>query len=406
MGKKINLKQINFKDKKFIFPLIVVVIVIFIGWSVFGIVTSLNDVEDEDGNHEEITELQDVPTSTSSTMETKAEAMQDIYRHTNEYTAVQGIHDPTLIESDTTIYTAEEIAYLDSLERMAQASQADIVAMNADIQQQNQELAEQRRGLGAGYDSSYASHARVNNFPSSSSNNDLVDEMIMYQKLINGEEILTPEQEAQRKEEQIRLEERQRVMSELNASEVKVVEKVENINKSAFNTITSSSKTQANTTHNTFKAMIDQTTKVEQGSRIRFVLLEDIKINDHIIKKGTHIYGTVSGFSGQRINTTINAIMVNDNYVKVNLNVLDIDGQQGLYVPKSAFRDATNSIASQTVLGGSNMNINSSPDNFMGMAAQAVQQAYQGATQAVSRNITKQRATIKYNTIVYLTNDK
>ncbi|TFH94055.1 conjugative transposon protein TraM [Porphyromonas levii] len=401
MGKKINLKQINFKDKKFIFPLIVVVIVIFIGWSIFGIVTSL-DGESEDGPDKEITELQDVPTSTSTSLESKASAMQDSYKFKNEYTAVQGMYDPTVIDSDTTIYTAEEIAYLDSLERIAQASEADILAMNSDILQQNQDLANQKRGLGSNPVPS--NNPRPIGNDSSSSSNELVDEMIMYQKLINGEEILTPEQEALRKEEQIRLEERQKVMAELNASEVIVVEKVDNINESAFNTISSHSK-KPFTAHNTFKAMVDQTTKVEQGSRVRFVLLEDVKINDDIISKGTHIYGTVSGFSGQRINAKINAIMFNDNYIKVNLNVLDIDGQPGLYVPKSAFRDATKSIASQTIQGG-NVNINSSPDNFVGMAAQAIQQAYQGVTQAVSNNITKQRATIKYNTIVYLTNEK
>lgn len=50
------------------------------------------------------------------------------------------------------------------------------------------------------------------------------------------------------------------------------------------------------------------------------------------------------------------------------------------------------------------MNINTPPENFSGMAVQALQNAYQSVTSAVSQNISKQKATVKYNTIVYLVN--
>lgn len=151
--------------------------------------------------------------------------------------------------------------------------------------------------------------------------------------------------------------------------------------------------------------MVDQTTKVEQGSRLRLILLEDIKVSDKIVKAGTPVYGVVSGFSEQRIEVEVTSIIVNKERVKVELIALDVDGIKGLYVPKSEFRDASKAAASQALQGGQ-MNINSSPDNFIGMAAQAVQNAYQSVSQAVSSNITKNKATIKYNTILYLTNDK
>lgn len=63
---------------------------------------------------------------------------------------------------------------------------------------------------------------------------------------------------------------------------------------------------------NTIKAMVDQTTKVEQDSRIRFVLL-DVRIDNHIIKSGTHIYGVVTGFEEQ-IMAVIKSILVNGEY--------------------------------------------------------------------------------------------
>ena len=42
MSKRLNLKDIDFKDKKFVFPLVIVVIVLFIGWFVFGAVKEMN----------------------------------------------------------------------------------------------------------------------------------------------------------------------------------------------------------------------------------------------------------------------------------------------------------------------------------------------------------------------------
>lgn len=400
MGKKLNLKGINLKDKKYIFPLIVLVLVIIIGWFVFEVVKEVNKEKANQDEQVEVNEIQSLPAGEGGTIVSKSDAMQNAFRDEAEYTAMQGLYDPTIITSDTTIYTAEEIAYLDSLERIAQANQADIDAINAEITRSNQELSEARRGATSSYPAGGGHFGSQETMQSP--DQDLMSEMIMYQKLINGEEILTPQEEQARREEQIRLEERQRVLQELNAQETKVVEKIDNINTSAFNTI-SPKKRSDEKLDNTIKAMVDQTTKVEQGSRIRFVLLDDVRIDNHIIKSGTHIYGVVTGFEEQRIIADIKSILVNGEYLKVDLSVLDVDGLRGLYVPKSAFRDATKAAASQAIQGGQ-MNINSTPDNFVGMASQALQNAYQSVAQAVSSNVTKSKATVKYNTIVYLTN--
>lgn len=401
MKKKFNLKEINFKDKKFIFPLVIFVLVLFIGYFAFGIIQDLNGNQ-TDKENKDVAEIQSIPAGEGGELLSKADAMNESFREAEDYTALQGIYDPTLISSDTTIYTKAEIAYLDSLERIAQGNQADIDAINEEIRRSNQELAEQRKGkyVGAttGYESNY-SHNRSSH--AAGGNQELLDEMIMYQKLINGEEILTPEQEQTRREQQIRQEERQKVMAELTAQETIKVEKADNINTSSFNSI--KSKREKSNSHNTFKAMVDQTVKVEQGSRIRFMLLEDLRVNGSLVPKGTRVYGVVSQFSDQRIITDITTILVNGEQIKVDLSVLDVDGLQGLYVPKSSFRDASKAIASQAVQGGQ-LNMNTNSESFVGMAAQALQNAYQGVTQAVSTNIAKNKATVKYNTIVYLTN--
>lgn len=398
MSKKQNFKLENLRDKKFIFPLLILVIVLIIGWFIFGIISEVKgDSNNDQTQSEGVEEIQSIPAGEGGEISSKSDAMNESYKEMEDYTALSNLYDPTLIASDTTVYTAEEIAYLDSLERIANMNQADIDAMNEQIRKNNEEL-QSSRSLG---------NLEDYNTGTSSDNdkdNDLLNEMMLYQKLINGEEILTPEQESERREAQIRAEERQKVYDELNAKETNMVEKVDGSDRTIFNTV-STRKQQNSSSPNTFKAMVDQTTKVEQGSRLRLILLEDIKVSDKIVKAGTPIYGVVSGFSEQRIEVEVTSIIVNKERVKVELIALDVDGIKGLYVPKSEFRDASKAAASQALQGGQ-MNINSSPDNFIGMAAQAVQNAYQSVSQAVSSNITKNKATIKYNTILYLTNDK
>lgn len=409
MSKKINLKDINFKDKKFIFPLIIAVIVLFIGWFIFGAIKDIKQTDqDETLPAEEVSEIQTIPIEADKQLGTKVEAMNDEFRESEDYTAMQNLYDATRITTDSTVYSAEELAYIDSLERMSKASQAEIDALNQSILGKNQSLSQDRKNLGA-YEATFSSVPGVEADPvqrqaGSDPRKELMEEMQMYQKLINGEEILTPEQEQAKKEEQIRMEERQKVMAELNAQETVKVEKASNINTSAFNTVSVSNLSALE--RNTFKAMVDQTIKVEQGSRVRFILLEDVKIGNDIVKKGSFVYGTVTGFQDQRIMTTINNILVNGRYLKVNLKTLDVDGMEGLYVPKSSFREGAKAAASQAVQGGSNMNITTSPESFTGMAVQALQNAYQSVTSAVSGNISKDKATIKYNTIVYLLNDE
>lgn len=155
------------------------------------------------------------------------------------------------------------------------------------------------------------------------------------------------------------------------------------------------------------QAMIDKTTKSTDGTRLRFKLLDDVIIDDVKLLKGSYIYGTVTGFSAQRVMANITSILVGDRFLKVNLSVYDIDGMEGFYVPASSFREfiqnATAGVASQNI----NFNDNSNSDrgiNAQSIALQALQNIYQAGSSAISKNAKKNKAKIKYNTIVYLIN--
>lgn len=155
------------------------------------------------------------------------------------------------------------------------------------------------------------------------------------------------------------------------------------------------------------RAMIDKTTKAHEGTRLRFKLLDDVSIHEVRLPKGTYLYGTVTGFGQQRVRAAITSILVGGKFLKVNLSVFDNDGMEGFYVPESAFRDFMKEAGASTV----QQNISFESESGYGsgisgeaIALQALQNMYNSATSAVSANIRKNKAKIKYNTIVYLIN--
>ena len=157
------------------------------------------------------------------------------------------------------------------------------------------------------------------------------------------------------------------------------------------------------------RAMIVQTTKAKEGTRLRFKLLDDVTVSGTKLRKGTYLYGTVSGFGQQRVRATITSILAGDKFIKVKLSVFDNAGMERFYVPESAFRDIVKAAGSSTV----QQNISFESENGYGsgisgeaIALQALQNMYNSATSAISSNIRKNKAKIKYNTIVYLINSE
>ena len=184
---------------------------------------------------------------------------------------------------------------------------------------------------------------------------------------------------------------------------VAVVTKAETDNAGSFNTIEDAEKLD----DPLIKAMIDQTTKAHEGTRLRFKLLDDVIVKGVKLKKGTYLYGTVTGFGQQRVMADITSILVKDKFLKIHLSVYDLDGMQGFFVPESAFRDMMKNAGSAAMQ--SNISFDSGGGSGISaeaLALQALQNVYQSTSSAVSQAIKKNRAKIKYNTIVYLINEQ
>lgn len=180
--------------------------------------------------------------------------------------------------------------------------------------------------------------------------------------------------------------------------EVLIVKKADNFQHTSFNTITSNRKKMF------ISAILDEAQTVTAGSRIRIRLLDDIFIGDYLFKKGSYLFGLVSGFTQQRVLINVTSTLYDDQILKFSLSIYDNDGIQGLYVPNSDFRDMMRTAGSRMAQSGQ-ISINQSQSAYQQFISQMGQDFYRSVTQAVSQRIRQNKAKLKYSSIIYLMNE-
>ena len=158
---------------------------------------------------------------------------------------------------------------------------------------------------------------------------------------------------------------------------------------------------------NLIMAIIDEEIKAVDGSRVRLRLLDDVEINEVKLSKGSYLYATMSGFGKQRVNGKISSVLIGDEIYKISLSIYDTtDGLEGLYVPESQFRETAKDIGSSAMQSNMNMSTGYGGNSVSQWAGQALQNAYQRTSNAISNAIKKNRVRLKYGTQVYLVNSK
>ena len=182
-------------------------------------------------------------------------------------------------------------------------------------------------------------------------------------------------------------------------SKAQIVEKKGGLKTEHFNTIIKDK------TNFYIKAIIDEELKVGKDSRIRIRLLEDVVIGDKQIPKGKYLYGVVASFKPQRVEVHISSMLLGDQIIEISLDIYDMDGMKGLYVPESRYRELAKSMGSN-MASGQQLNIENSPDNQMQLMYGLAKDAFNTTTQAAAKTIRKNKARLKYNTMVYLVNTK
>jgi conjugative transposon TraM protein len=91
--------------------------------------------------------------------------------------------------------------------------------------------------------------------------------------------------------------------------------------------------------NNAVEAVIHQDQTIVSGSIIKMRLLNGIYVNGILIGKGSFIYGK-SSINGERLEIEVKSIKSGSSIYPVNLQVYDMDGLDGIYIPGAITRDA------------------------------------------------------------------
>lgn len=148
------------------------------------------------------------------------------------------------------------------------------------------------------------------------------------------------------------------------------------------------------------KAVIDENNKGLLGSRIRFRLLEDIFVSNRKISKGSILFGQISGFSMQRVEITIVSVFTKGEIFPVNLSIYDLDGMKGLYVPQSVFRDMIREMGSNSIQG-TQMDMGG-----QGFFTSLGSKLFTSTSKSIANLIKTNKAKLKYNSYVFLIDEK
>lgn len=400
---KFDLKKINFKQPKYMIPLLVLLPLLFVGYQLIGMFTfEAEPAEDTVVATESVnTDMPMIAENRQTETKSKYQAMLDGFGRVTDYSAVSDAGEE--MTEDVRIkstYKEDEKRRIDSIMAVQNAEAERLKAQfEAQRRQWQQEQAANRNaGQGGGVITRQQADedARIRDREERQMRQ-MQQQMKLIQQMADGKPVMTEEDRRQAEVQKAIALEQQRLRDSIaQANRPLPVSKAGDAGEAFFNTVSSDRSNPS-----LIRARVDRLEKVRDGSRIRLRIDEDIEIEGHLLPRGTYLYATVNGFSAQRVKASVTSVVLGDRIQKIDLSVYDLDGMEGFFVPSSNFREVSKDIAA----GSMNMNMNISNGSDMSMeslAMQSLQQALQGTTSAVSKSIKANRARIKYNTQIYL----
>jgi len=143
------------------------------------------------------------------------------------------------------------------------------------------------------------------------------------------------------------------------------------------------------------EAVIDQTQTLVPGAIVTLRLLQKLYIHGAVIPANTLIYGSTH-LSGERLTISVQTIRHQNSILPVSLQVYDLDGLEGIYVPGSINRDVGKESASQ---GIGSLGLESLDPS---LGAQAASAGIQAAKTLMSKKIRLVRLTLEAGYRVFL----
>ena len=388
------LKKINWKQPKYMIPLIIYFPLLFVGYFVIDLFhTEKAEIPDGLATTEYLNP--DLPEAKmkGDGIGNKYESMLKSYGKIDDYSALGNIerNEEETREEYESKYTDEEREQLEAQE----------AAKLAEMQRQLQESAQKGQEIAQG--GSPSEEDRIAR--SKQREQEAMDELnrAIAQARLQAQQSMIPAAtdtaDAGQREGKVEASDKKKTDDD---EPQEVVKKVK-VTSDYFNTLCDNDKETS-----LIKAIIDENIKAVDGSRVRLRLLDDIEINDVVVPKGSYLYATMSGFGSQRVKGNVQSIMVDDDIVKVSLALYDTDGLEGLYVPSSQFRETTKDVGSGALSNTSSLTNSSttSGNSLATWGAQTITNAVQKTSNAISKAIKKNNAKLKYGTFVYLINSR
>ncbi|WP_455162150.1 conjugative transposon protein TraM [Tannerella forsythia] len=147
------------------------------------------------------------------------------------------------------------------------------------------------------------------------------------------------------------------------------------------------------TEKNSIRASVYRTVTLSNGKELQLRLLEPMRAGDILIPAHTILVGSAK-LGGERLHITISSIQYADNVIPVELEVYDIDGVQGIFVPNSTEINAAKEIAANMGAStGSNITIGGNVGSQL--AADLGRNAMQGISQYISKKMREVKVTLK-----------
>ena len=99
---------------------------------------------------------------------------------------------------------------------------------------------------------------------------------------------------------------------------------------------------------NTVEAVVHQTQTLVNGAVVKMRLLNNIYINGSLVPKGNFVFG-IAQLNDERLEISINSIRNNNSLFPVKLEVFDMDGLPGIYIPGAISRDVAKQSADNSL---------------------------------------------------------
>lgn len=392
--------KINIKQPKYILPLVILPFLFIIG---YAISTFSKNKEKDDGlvTKEELNvELQEATTSETGS---KIDALRNQFKRESDFTGIQNVEDEDnqMSENSGSLYQTDEMIYIDSINQVSKLQEERIKKMTDRYISKDFTSSSDSIGTNKPYNVQTTQGQKQDSTPEQIYQAAYKRQYEKIQKQLRSvDSIRSATRQQEYNQNQV-----QQVTENGNTSvetpEVNKNGKTSLVHKkntkSAFNTLSSNDDGEG------IVAMLDETVTVQGSSRIRIRLLEDVAIENVILHNGDYIYGIVTGITGQRVKISINSIMVKGKIYEVELVVYDNDGMEGFFIPDNYFRQLTKEIGS-TAMAQTNFTFENATETWESLLYKTLNNVIRQFTNTISSTIRQQKATLKYNTQIYLYN--